>query len=227
MLNDLDYIVIGVVLLSGLLALMRGFVREMFSLIAWVGAYFASTKFYAPAIPLAHHYVKNEKAAEWTAMAGVFVVTLIVLIIIGHIVSGFVKGNALTSIDRALGFLYGLTRGALVVALVYLTAVMVFWPDIDAAPEKQAENKDRNPPPELLLKAKTRPLMAKGADLLKIFVPQEMIDKTLKDAEARKAEAEKAAKQKALETLTPTGSAAPGNAPAIDIDKLMNQGSKP
>jgi membrane protein required for colicin V production len=223
--NNFDYIVIGVVLLSALLALMRGFVRELFSLVAWVGAYFIAINFYEPAIPFAHRYVKSDQVAEWTAMGIVFVITLILFMIVGYFVCGLVKGKVLTTIDRSLGFLYGLARGALVICLVYMGATMLFWDDIDAPASKQqqengenGENKETKghyEPPEYLLKAKTRPLMSAGAELLKPLLPEELLDK------------EKLKKEmKNIEKITSdeeTSSDEEKKGP-IDIDKLFKGG---
>lgn len=203
--NDLDYAVIGTVFLSGILALMRGFTRELFSLLAWVGAYFIASKFYAPAIPWAHHYIKSEKIAEWAAIAGVFAVALIVLSIIGHFMCGFIKGRALTFIDRSLGFAYGVARGSLVICLLYLCAVVVLWPDIDSYDPDESQEKNEQAPPALLINARTRPLMAYGAEVVKSIVPKEIIDKTLQGAEEKKKEAEEAAKRKALDVIEQTG----------------------
>jgi membrane protein required for colicin V production len=210
--NNLDYIVIGIVLLSGLLALMRGFTRELFSLIAWVGAYFAAVRFFPHAVPFAHRYIHNDQAAEWAAIAAIFVIVLIVLMIIGSIICSFVKGSALTAIDRSLGFLYGLARGVLVVGLVYLGLVTVMWPDIDTPPSppaadvanstEQPQDKNHSTPPDLLMQAKTRPALDSIAKTLKVLLPKEIIDKTIKGAEDQKAALEKAEKQKMLDTLS-------------------------
>ena len=215
--NTLDYIVFGVVLLSGLLALIRGFMRELFSLIAWAGAYFATVKFYHLAVPMAHHYIKSDKAAEWAAMAGVFAAALIVLMLVGFAVcSLLIRGRALTAIDRSLGFAYGLARGALVVCVLYMVASIVLWPDIDAQPPAKAgertaqQDKDRTMPPELLMQARTRPALAYGSNVLKSLIPKEMLDKTLKNVDEReneaeakaKEEADKAANQKMLDKLS-------------------------
>jgi membrane protein required for colicin V production len=229
-LNNLDLIVIGIIVLSGLLALMRGFTREIFSLLAWAGAYFAAVRLYPLVTPWMHHYVKNDKGAEWAAMAAVFVVAFILLMVAGTLVATLIKGRALTIIDRSLGFLFGLVRGALVVSLIYLGAVMIFWPDIDKSTSvqiegDQAKDKDRNTPPELLVDAKTRPLLAYGAAKLMVFVPQDMIDKTLKGVEARKVESEKAAEQKALDRLsTPAPPSANNGADSIETNRI--QGTK-
>ncbi|MDD4616532.1 MAG: CvpA family protein [Alphaproteobacteria bacterium] len=220
-LNTLDYIVIFVILLSAALAAMRGFVREFVSLVAWIGAYIVGTNFYGPAIPIAHHFVKSPKVGEWLAMAIMFTGVLIVLLIAGYFVSKLVKGQVLTTIDRSLGFLYGLARGALVVCLVYLTAKILIWPDINMPPEKQAENEDRHEPPALLVKAKTRPVMEFGANVLMQFVPKDMIGEELKRAEGFK-------NHDLLSTPSKDDTASPerednAEKSPVDIDKLFRQ----
>jgi membrane protein required for colicin V production len=222
--NNLDYIIIGIVLLSALLALMRGFVREIFSLVAWAGAYFIAATFYTIAVPTAHHYIKNDTASEWAAKAAIFLVALIILMVIGHFISSLIKHPAVTTVDRSLGFLYGLARGVLVVALVYLGAVMILWPDIDEPQSIQKQDKDRNAPPDTLVDAKTRPAIAFVADKLKAIVPKEMIDKKIKESEGAIQEGEKAAHQQMLDTLsTPS----PPSTQAVPTTSATQQGTKP
>ena len=249
-LNNLDYIVIGIILFSGLLALMRGFVREMFSLVAWIGAYFAAVKLYPLAIPTMHHYIKNDKAAEWGAMAVIYVVTLVVLIALGSLIAHYaIRGRALTSIDRSLGFLYGALRGAVVVCLIYLGAVMVLWPDIDKPPQAavpvtvtttgvnadstvQQGDKDRNVPPDMLLEAKTRPLLAFGGRKLAVFIPKDMIDKTIQNLTVQKNGTQKDMDQKTLDMLsTPAPQPRPTTGDTseqhLDINRAIDLGGKP
>jgi uncharacterized membrane protein required for colicin V production len=252
--NNLDYIVIGTVLLSGLLALMRGFMRELFSLIAWVGAYFAADKLYPLAVPLTRHYIKNDKAVEWAAMAGVFVITLIVLMIVGHFVCALIKGRALTTVDRSLGFLYGLARGVLVVSLVYLGVVMILWPDIDnpqeaskpvseqqadqqaiqvadqqanqqpGNPDKAVSLKDRVTPPTFLLEAKTRPALSYASKLLTGLIPKDFMDAKLKSTEEHINDVEKAHILDKMSTPAPPGQ---GGGSIIDPSYKPTQGTKP
>ncbi len=206
--NNLDYIVIAVVLLSAFLALMRGFVRELFSLIAWVGAYFVGITFFEPALPWVQRYIKNDQVAELAAMAVVFTIVLIVLLLLGLFISGFVKGRVLTTIDRSLGFLYGLARGALVISLVYLSAALVFWPDIDKEAQEQQEGK--SDAPQFLLEAKSRPFMAFGAKMLEPLLPEQLLNKNSgeKDSEKERPSSEEESKG------------------PIDINKLFNEESK-
>jgi membrane protein required for colicin V production len=230
--NTFDYIVIGVVLLSALLALMRGFVRELFSLIAWVGAYFVAIKFYAPAVPWAHTYVKNDKFAEMLAMGVVFVITLIVLMVIGYFVCKLIRGQALTVIDRSLGFLYGLARGALVVSLVYLGTAMVLWNDIDIdvlSPQQQTDGNSKPPPqpPAFLLEAKTLPLLIFGAKTVKPLLPKEIFEQELKNVKEMSKKAGESFGQRAIDAVAPSESSDGKRGGPIDVDKLFKRDGNP
>ena len=168
-------------------------------------------------------------------MAAVFAGALILLMIIGAITCSFIKGRGLTLIDRSLGFVYGLARGAAVVSLVYLATSMVIWPDIDK-PKTEQQDKDRNIPPTLLVEARTRPIMTQGALLLKRFVPEKILDKTLKDSEDAAAHVSKESRaevtsqaQKVLDMLsTPAPQPAAGDdANQSNLNPTLNQVNKP
>ena len=197
--NNLDYVVLGLVLLSGLFALMRGLVREVFSLIAWIASYVLAAKYYPLAEPWAHRYIKQDATASEAAAVIVFCLAFIVLSITGAVIAHFIKGKTLTAIDRSLGFVFGLLRGALVVCLIYLMANTILWPEIDApkalpkpaleamgttppaeagaTPESEDAKKSPTPPaPAWLLQAKTRPFMAYGAAQLKTFIPEKLLE---------------------------------------------------
>ncbi len=216
-LNTLDYIFLVTILLSGVLAAMRGFVRELVTLVAWVGAWFAGTLYYKPMRPIADQFVKAPLFAEWAARGLMFLLSLIVLLIAGHFVCKLIKGQVLTTIDRSMGFLFGLARGALIISIIYLGAVLILWPDIDADPDEQAKNKDRYEPPALLVKAKTRPVMAFGANLLMPFVPKDMVGEELRRAEATR-------KKDFLLTPSKEDSADEDEDKGpVDVDKLFKQ----
>jgi len=185
--NTLDYIVIAVVLLSGLLALVRGFVREFLSLCAWVGAYFAAITFYEPVMPLVEPHFSNEKAVQWIAIGIVFLAALILLSIVGYFLSGLVKGKVFVWADRSAGFLYGLLRGVVVLCLIYLCAVLLVWSNItNYEPHAQYDQKDKNRPPELLLNARSRTMLHYGADIIVQIFPQDVIDDWIRDTQGSK-----------------------------------------
>ena len=241
-LNDLDYTVLGIIALSGVFALMRGFVREVLSLGAWAGAYFAAAKLYPYFEPNVHHYIKNPTVVTAVSALGIFIFVLVVLTLLGTLISGFVKGTKLTSVDRSLGFLFGLMRGALVVSLVYLGAVTILWPDIDKleAVSKDQEN-DRTKvakplPPEWLMEARTRPAMAYGAHELRVFIPQSQIEKTTQKYQDQKAAAQHLLDQQKLDMLStpvtssgkaPEGTSSYDNSSRDILNQLVNQKGAP
>lgn len=118
----LDLILFGIMLISGLLALMRGFTREVLSLVAWgasaVAAYFAIKQ---PALlDLAMPYVDKAILAQIAVGAIAFIITLIVVSLISVKISDSVVDSAVGGFDRTLGFMYGLARGFVLVAIAYL-----------------------------------------------------------------------------------------------------------
>ena len=121
----LDFILLGIMLISGLLALARGFTREVLSLVAWgaaaVAAYFAIkqpdfVEFAKANIP----YLDKEILAQIAVGATAFLIVLIIVSIISVKISDYVVDSSAGSFDRTLGFIFGVARGFLFVAIAYL-----------------------------------------------------------------------------------------------------------
>jgi membrane protein required for colicin V production len=128
-----DLAVLGILGLSALLAFMRGLVREVLGIGAWVGAVAAAIT----ELPLARSLVRPwMKTPEWVdpiSFIVVFLVSLIVLSLIARAIGRLVRGSALGGVDRTLGLVFGLVRGAVLVILAYIIAGMAVpvdhWPD--------------------------------------------------------------------------------------------------
>jgi len=118
----LDLILFGIMLISGLLALMRGFTREVLSLVAWgasaFAAYFAIKQ--QALLDLALPYVDKAILAQIAVGAIAFIITLIIVSLISVKISDSVVDSSAGAFDRTLGFLYGLARGFVLVAIAYL-----------------------------------------------------------------------------------------------------------
>ena len=110
--NPTDIAVIVILLLSALLAFARGLVREVLSVGAWVGAAFATLYLFPHVLPMVQQVVAKELVAKAVAGVGIFVVSLVLLSIISHQLSKGVRGSALSAVDRSLGFVFGIARGA-------------------------------------------------------------------------------------------------------------------
>ncbi len=118
-----DAVILAVIVISGLLAFMRGLVREVLGIGAWIGAAIIAV-WATPAVrPQFRVWLSGHPdLAEPVAYAVLFLVTLIVLLFISHRISRVVRGSALGGLDRTLGLLFGLARGAALIILAYILA---------------------------------------------------------------------------------------------------------
>ncbi len=118
----LDFILLGIMIISGLLALARGFTREVLSLIAWglaaAAAYLAMKQ--QPLLDLVLPHVDKPIIAQIAVAAVAFILVLIVVSVISVKISDRVVDSSVGAFDRTLGFFYGLLRGIVLVAIAYL-----------------------------------------------------------------------------------------------------------
>ena len=113
----LDGVVVLVVLISAVLAMIRGFTREVFSIASWVAAAAVAYFFWDDAIVYVQPYVEDQNIALGITIAGLFFVTLIIVSIITMRISDFVLDSRAGPLDRTLGFVFGAARGLLLVII--------------------------------------------------------------------------------------------------------------
>lgn len=157
--NLLDLAVIAVLLVSGLLAFARGFVREVLSVAGWVAAAFGAIAAFPHLSPRLREWIGEDWVADVVAAASVFIVVLIVVSVISGMIAERIHETRFKGTDRTLGFLFGLVRGAVLICLAYLLATWVLEPDQH---------------PDWLMEAKSRPIVARGAVALARLVPEDM-----------------------------------------------------
>src|SRR6478609_8816618 len=116
----LDIILIGVMLISALLAMIRGFMREVLSIAAWVIAAIVTLYFYNKLLPFAKSYFNNDIIAAAVVVGGTFLVTLLIVSVITVRFSDMVLDSRIGALDRTLGFLFGLARGLIIVVIAFL-----------------------------------------------------------------------------------------------------------
>ena len=201
--NPLDIGVIGIVALSAIFAFARGFVREALSIIAWVGAaaitLYGFTWVYAQVEPRVHDKLLSQVIAGF----GLFVASIIVLTILTGFVARSVRSSGLSPIDRTLGFIFGLARGAFLVCFAYLL--------LDFSGVQPSDR------PVWIREAKSEPYLHQGADALRRFLPESLKLKGATAAEELlrtvdpKAEADKA--MRALTNPAPPAAPTPDSAP--------------
>lgn len=127
----LDIILIVIMLISGFLAMVRGFTREVLSIFSWAMAAVATLYFTPKYSYLLSPYIDNPSVAQIVFAVGVFIITLIIVSLITFRISDKVLDSRVGALDRSLGFLFGLARGFLLVAIVFIlfTALARDQPD--------------------------------------------------------------------------------------------------
>ncbi len=125
-----DIAIVLLILLSGFLAYFRGLVTEILAVAGWVGAAVVTAIFLKDAQALATRYLSKhvpfQLVLDFGAGAAVFVVSLVVFAVILRGVARLVRGREASPIDRLLGFVYGLARGLVLLAVLWLVATAVF-----------------------------------------------------------------------------------------------------
>jgi len=116
----LDLILLVVMIISGLLAMIRGFMREVLSIAAWGIAALVTLYSYNKVLPTVQQYFSSNTVATAVTVVGIFVLTLLLVSLLTVRISDLVLDSRVGALDRTLGFLFGLGRGLLIVVVAYL-----------------------------------------------------------------------------------------------------------
>lgn len=113
----LDGILLVIMLISAVLAMIRGLTREVFSIAAWVIAAVATYMFWDDLLPYASQYVSSQNVAIGISVVCIFFGTLIVVTLVTMKISDFILDSKAGPLDRTLGFIFGAARGLLLVVI--------------------------------------------------------------------------------------------------------------
>jgi membrane protein required for colicin V production len=116
----LGLVVLGVVLISALLAAVRGVTREVLAIVAWLAAAAAAWFLHPAVLPTVQQYINNATIALVAAIGGIFIVTLIIVSIITVKISDLILDSRIGALDRTLGFVFGAARGFLICVIGWI-----------------------------------------------------------------------------------------------------------
>lgn len=157
-----DIAVLAIIFLGALFGLVTGFVRGGLFVASWVGAGLITIYGLDRVTPIADRYIQPAWLADLVAGGVLFVAALIVLHLLSHILSGWVRAGRLNALDRSLGLLAGLATAGIVISIAFLFLSDIFGDD----------------PPSWVEEARTRPAVERGALLVKDLLPANMIGDT-------------------------------------------------
>lgn len=158
----LDGIIILVTFLSAVLAMARGLSREVLSLISWGLAAFFAYFCYKPALSFTAKYIHNPKIAFVLTIVILFIAALAALSVISMKFADIVIDSSIGALDRTLGFLFGIVRGVLILAIAILFLNGLVKPDEQ---------------PAWIAQAKSKPLFDNIGNAVWRAVPKSLIDK--------------------------------------------------
>lgn len=189
-----DLGVAAIILISCIIAFLRGFIRETLTILGVVGGAFAAISVGPGLSPVVQGWFGIEDGAEepaklfdvlpmtmvadLVAYGGIFILVVIILSIISHMLSGWAKAIGLGTLDRSFGVLFGIARGVVLLALLYLPVYVMV----------DEETRDG-----WFAQSRTRPYVESGAEWAKNLLPESVT----RDMEKRKnSDAGKAAREK-------------------------------
>lgn len=154
----LDFGLLAVMLVSGVLAMVRGFMREVLSIASWVIAAIVTLYGYSRVLPFVKQYVQNDLFATGIAVGGIFLLTLLIVSLFTVKISDLVLDSRIGALDRTLGFLFGLARGLIIMVVAFL---FFTW----LVPAKTE--------PDWVKNARSRPILQSTGDWLKSLLPDD------------------------------------------------------
>lgn len=120
-----DWVFIGIILLSTLVGLWRGFVREALSLATWILAFWLAWTFSDLAAAWFGRWIETPSLQQVAGFALLFVVVLILGALVNHFAALALEKVGLTGTDRAIGTVFGLLRGVVLIAALVLVGMLL------------------------------------------------------------------------------------------------------
>jgi membrane protein required for colicin V production len=158
-LNPADGFGLFVLLVSGLLALLRGFVREALSVTAFVAASLATLWSYPALIGPARGMIDPDWLAPVAAVTFIFLlIYLAVTFVTSSLSTGLAKGEEVNVVDRTLGFSFGILRGLVILGLATIVAAQTLG--------------HQGQPPTFITEARIYPLVNATARALQTLAPE-------------------------------------------------------
>ncbi|MCL1077714.1 bacteriocin production protein [Parashewanella spongiae] len=127
----IDYAILGIIGLSTIISLIRGFAKEAMSLVVWFAAFFVASQFYLD-LAVFLTQLQDQVLRNGIAITILFVTTLILGALLNYLLGQLVSKTGLTGTDRVLGLCFGALRGALVVS-----ALLFFMDAFTGAPSAE------------------------------------------------------------------------------------------
>jgi membrane protein required for colicin V production len=130
--NWADWTIIAILVISSLISVKRGFVKEAISLVIWVAAFFVAVALHEQLAVLLSQWISSASIRYVISYALLFIATLMVGAMVNHLIAELVKMTGLSGTDRLLGTVFGLARGLIIVMAILILVPMAIPVEQDA-----------------------------------------------------------------------------------------------
>ncbi|MDR1234047.1 MAG: CvpA family protein [Holosporales bacterium] len=152
---SVDVFVVCVVLVSFIIGWIRGATREILSVVSWIGAVYFTIWAFPHAKSIARDYISHGLIADFLTSCVLFIVFLTLLSLLNYFFSNIVRKSVLNTPDKALGGIFGITRGLVVLAMIDIVLMQCFMSEV----------------PEWISKSKTYPVVSSISNFLILVLP--------------------------------------------------------
>jgi len=115
-----DWLIVAILVISALISIKRGFVKEALSLAIWLVAFFVASTFSPLLAPILANYIDAASIQQMAAFAILFIATLLVGGGLNYLLATLIKVSGLSGTDRLLGVIFGAVRGGVIVMLLVI-----------------------------------------------------------------------------------------------------------
>lgn len=182
-LNNLDVIILIIIGISALIALSRGLIKEVLSIVGWVLSGFAVVWLLPVFTPITKQYINSGLISGVVSALFILILFMVIWIIVTESLIGKIRGSKLSGLDRTLGLFFGIMRAFLIIILLN---ILVSW----------CMPKDKQP--EFMQKSKYFQLAGEFAKPIEGLIPQETLDLIKKKTDEYIADKENPTKEKKL-----------------------------
>lgn len=141
--NWVDFFILGLIGLSMLVSLWRGFIKEALSLVTWIAAFLVALSFSDLLAVRLEPWIELPSMRAAAAIAVLFIVVLLIGGLINYLIGELVRKTGLGGTDRVLGTVFGVARGVIIVGVLVMLAGLTalpqdpWWQDSELLPHFQ------------------------------------------------------------------------------------------
>ena len=168
-LSNFDFAILGIVLVSSLIAFIRGFIKSAISLTGWVVSIAIGLKFYFLLMPIVGKYVAFDALATVISAFALFLISAVIIAVINNVFYLALTGFCGGFLDRSVGVLFGFIRGCSLVCCGFYILI-IFMPQAHLTADGQIDYSKFNTAPQWVKNSKSIILLSKGADIVGSFI---------------------------------------------------------